>query len=51
MALIDTYRSNMIKKREELAKLSNDKAKESAKIPSLNQKIISAKNSILTSDL
>ena len=46
MAMIDTYRSNMARKREELAKLSHDKSVESAKIPPLRAKIISANNSI-----
>jgi hypothetical protein len=35
MALIDTYRNNLARKRDELAKLSHDKANESSKIPSL----------------
>jgi hypothetical protein len=46
MALIDAYRSNMARKRDELAKLSHDKANESAKIPHLNSRIINAKNTI-----
>lgn len=31
MALIDTYRNNVSRKRTELSKLSNDRAKESEK--------------------
>lgn len=46
MALIDTYRSNMARKRDELAKLSTEKASERAKIPALNSKISSAKKTI-----
>jgi hypothetical protein len=46
MALIDTYRANMIRKREELAKLSADKSKESEKIPHLKTKILSAQSAI-----
>ena len=46
MALIDTYRSNMARKRDELAKLSADKAKETAKIPALKNKLASAKKAI-----
>jgi len=32
MALIDTYRNNVTKKRDEIAKLTADKAKEKDKI-------------------
>ena len=46
MALIDVYRNNVIRKKQELAKLSNDKAKESKKISDLNSKINSAKQAI-----
>lgn len=46
MSFIDSYRNNILRKREEITKISQDKARESAKIPSLNQKIISAKNAI-----
>ena len=46
MDLIDTYRNNMTRKRDELAKLSADKSRETAKIPALNNKIASAKRSI-----
>lgn len=46
MALIDTCRNNITRKREELAKLSSDKAKESLKFSKENQKILSAKSAI-----
>lgn len=46
MALIDMYRNNVIRKKQELTKLSNDKAKESKKISDLNSKINSAKQVI-----
>lgn len=46
MALIDTYRNNVARKRDELAKLSADKARESGKIPSLSAKILSAQSAI-----
>jgi hypothetical protein len=46
MALIDTYRNSMTRKRDELSKLSSDKAKESAKISPLNSKIASAKRAM-----
>ncbi len=46
MALIDTYRNNIKRKREELAKLRQEKAKESAKIPQQYKRIIDAKNAI-----
>lgn len=36
MALIDTYRSNVIRKREAISKLVSDKAKESDKIAKAN---------------
>jgi hypothetical protein len=46
MALIDTYRNNVGRKRDELAKLSADRARESGKIPSLSAKILSAQSAI-----
>lgn len=46
MAQIDTYRNNLARKRQELAKLSSDRAKESGKIQPLKSKILSAKQSI-----
>ena len=39
MAIIDTYRKNVIKKREEIAKLASDKAKENEKIAKAREKI------------
>jgi hypothetical protein len=44
--MLDTYRNNILRKRTELAKLSQDRAKESSKIAALQQKITSAKKSI-----
>lgn len=46
MSQLDTYRNTMIRKREELAKLSQDLAKEQAKISPLQKKIISARGTI-----
>jgi len=46
MSLIDTYRNTIIRKRDELAKLSHEKATQSSKISSLNSKIISANKAI-----
>ncbi len=46
MALIDTYRNNVSRKRTELSKLSNDRAKESEKKAKQKQKIVSAMNSL-----
>lgn len=46
MALVDTYRNNLIRKNNERAKLIESKAKENAKIVLQNQKILSAKNAI-----
>ena len=46
MSLLDTYRNAVTRKREELAKLSNDLSKEQAKLPSLQKKIISANNTL-----
>jgi len=48
MSLIDMYRNNAARKREELARLSQDKARESAKISPLMQKIVGAKQNIHT---
>ena len=47
MALIDTYKNNLIRKQKEKARLIDEKAKESNKIPQQHQKIISAKNTLL----
>jgi len=49
MALIDTYRNNVLRKRNELAKLSADKAKESGKIAAIKQRIQSAQRSLKSS--
>ena len=46
MSQLDTYRNNMIRKREELAKLNQDLAKEQTKISPLQKKIISAQSMI-----
>lgn len=46
MALIDTYRNNIGRKRVELSKLSSDKAKESEKKARQKQKIVSATNAL-----
>jgi hypothetical protein len=46
MALIDTYRANMTRKRDELAKLSAEKSKESEKIYPLQSKVLSAQDAI-----
>jgi len=46
MALVDTYRNNMVRKKEELVKLSHDRANEQTKISSLRSKINSAENTI-----
>lgn len=46
MALIDSYRTTLLKKREELAKLNQDLAREQSKIAPLQKKIISAKSAI-----
>lgn len=46
MALIDTYRRNVVKKRDEIAKLSSDKAGEKGKIVKARTKIDNA-NSII----
>lgn len=42
MALIDTYRNNVTRKKDEIAKLTADKAKEKEKIAKARTKIDSA---------
>ena len=42
LAQIDFYRTTLLKKRDELAKLNQDLAREQAKIAPLQKKIISA---------
>ena len=49
MPLTETYMSNILRRRGELVKLQQDKSKESAKIPTITQKIILAKKAISTS--
>ena len=44
--MVDTYRNNFARKKQELSKLSSDRARESAKIQPLKAKIISAKQAI-----
>lgn len=46
MALIDTYRHNVTRKRDEIAKLTSDKAKEKDKIAKARMKIDSANSAI-----
>lgn len=46
MALIDTYRNNISRKRSELSKLSGDRARESAKKAQQKQKIVAASNAL-----
>jgi len=46
MAMIETYMNNVARKRQEFAKLSSDRAKESGKIQPLKAKILSAKSTI-----
>lgn len=46
MALIDTYRNNVLRKKKELAKLQSDRANETKKIPGSTRKILSAKQTI-----
>ena len=46
MAMIDTYRRNVVKKREDIAKLASDKAKEKEKIAKARAKIDSANATI-----
>lgn len=46
MAIIDTYRNNINRKRQDLAKLQSDKASESKKVAGFNSKINSANQAI-----
>lgn len=46
MALVDTYRNNVARKRSELSKLSNDRAKESEKKAQKKKKIMDATNTL-----
>lgn len=46
MSQLDTYRSSVIRKREEIARLTSDLSKEQAKIPPLQKKINAANDSI-----
>lgn len=46
MAIIETYRNNVARKRQEIIKLSSDRAKESGKVQPLKVKIMSAKSMI-----
>ena len=46
MALIDTYRRNVTRKRDEIAKLTSEKAKEKNKIAKARTKIDSANSAI-----
>lgn len=46
MSLLDTYRSTVTRKRNELAKLTGDLSKEQAKLSPLQKKIISANDTI-----
>ena len=46
MSQLDSYRNTLMRKREEAAKLSQDLAKEQAKLSPLQSKIISAKSAI-----
>lgn len=46
MSFIDTYTNNILRKKNELAKLQSDKANETKKIPSYRNKIISAQQAI-----
>lgn len=46
MALIDTYRNNVLKKKEKISELNADLAKEQAKIAPLRKKILSAEDTI-----
>lgn len=48
MALIDTYRNNILRKKSELAKLQSDRASETKKKPTQTSKILSAKKSLQT---
>lgn len=44
--MIDTYRNHIVRKRDELAKLSQDKANASRKVAAQQQKILSAKKTL-----
>tara|TARA_R110001583_G_scaffold18353_1_gene73024 strand:+ start:1380 stop:1640 length:261 start_codon:yes stop_codon:yes gene_type:complete len=46
MSLLESYRRNVSRKREDIAKLQQSKAKEQAKIVSLSQKISSASQAL-----
>ena len=46
MPIIDTYRNNLLRKRDELSKLSSEKSRASEKRSQQKQKIISASNAI-----
>ena len=46
MALIETYRKNVVRKREEIAKLASDKAEENDKIAKARIKIDNANAAI-----
>ena len=46
MSMIDTYRNNVVRKKDELAKLSQDRASESKKISTQQQKIQSARRAL-----
>ena len=46
MSLIDSYRTTLLRKRDELAKLNQDLAHEQSKVAPLQQKIISATSAI-----
>lgn len=46
MGLIETYRNNIARKKQEMANLSSDRARETKKIPDLKKKIISANEAI-----
>lgn len=46
MSQLDTYRNNVLRKKEDISKLTQDLEKEQAKIDSLQNKIISAKKAI-----
>lgn len=46
MALIDTYRNNILKKKSELAKLQRERANETQKIPNYTRKILLTKQAI-----
>lgn len=46
MALIDTYRNNILRKKSELAKLQSNRASETKKKPTQTSKILSAKKTL-----